>query len=334
MKATKKLILATISLVAASSLTVGSTFAWFSYRSDVELGPVDFLVGSGSENLQVAVAAVGVAPEQDDFSYSLSTQQLKNKIGNVTYKPLTVSGVSDNTVSETNLIQLEAEDSVAVSTTSTDYAAFDLVFRYTPAKSSNSMPYLLLDFGSKITADPEEDNDYNPTVICKASKTLSEGNYGKTLNENDTIKARARDAARVAFLFEDNGTTKNKIWAPSENYTISPTTDTSDVVQGFHLGNLASDYRHEQTGASVVSAPVYDSRVYAAPDPKSNVTNTTYSQIAKFPVLSESATYSELKITVKVWLEGKDGDCLESVQNDRFSFLLKFRTGSSIVSDS
>ena len=59
MKATKKLILAAVSLVAASSLTVGSTFAWFSYRSSVELGSVEFSVDSGSEYLQVAVTEVG-----------------------------------------------------------------------------------------------------------------------------------------------------------------------------------------------------------------------------------------------------------------------------------
>ena len=55
MKATKKLVLAAISLVAASSLTVGSTFAWFSFQSEVELGEVQFSVDSGDENLQVAV---------------------------------------------------------------------------------------------------------------------------------------------------------------------------------------------------------------------------------------------------------------------------------------
>ena len=104
MKATKKLILATISLVAASSLTVGSTFAWFSYRSDVSLGSIDFSVDSGSENLQVAVTEVGGTYSEDDFKYSLTTEAVANAIKKnnfgapIVYQPLTVTEDSGSNV--------------------------------------------------------------------------------------------------------------------------------------------------------------------------------------------------------------------------------------------
>lgn len=340
MKATKKLILATISLVAASSLTVGSTFAWFSYRSDVSLGSIDFSVDSGSENLQVAVTEVGGTYSEDDFKYSLTTEAVANAIKKnnfgapIVYQPLTVTEDSGSNVLPTNLIRLKNRDGSDASVST--YATFDLIFRYTPAKITDAMPSLLLDYGSIITANPEDDDNYTPSVSCEPTEELMEklknGDYGKTLSEGDKIKARARDAARVAFLFNYDSTQNNKIWAPSEHYTIS-TEHTSDVIKGFYLGNLASDYKSMQTGDPAFSAPVYDSRVYAAPAPKADGDNTSYAKITQFPTLSGS-TYSELKITVKVWLEGKDGDCLESVQNDRFAFLLKFRTGNPIVSGS
>lgn len=338
MKATKKLILATISLVAASSLTVGSTFAWFSYRSSVDLGSVEFSVDSSSENLQVAVTQVGGTYSDSDFKYSLTTDAVVTAIKKnnsdtpIVYQPLTVVEDSGSYVESTNPIQLKNEDGTTDASVSS-YATFDLIFRYTPANSTDTMPSLLLDYGSTITPNPEDDATYSPFVSCEPSAKLMEklvnGDYGKTLSAGDAIKARARDAARVAFLFDNNGTINNRIWAPSEYYTIS-SSHTSDVIKGFYLGNLASVYKNEKTGDPIVSAPDYRNRVYAAPDPKSN---TNYSHITQFPPTGEKS-YSELKITVKVWLEGKDGDCLESVQNDSFAFLLKFRTGSPIVSGS
>ena len=257
----------------------------------------------------------------------------------IVYQPLTVAEDSGSNVASTNAIdlisELENEEGTAVAASVSSYATFDLIFRYTPANSTDAMPSLILDYGSEITANPEDDDTYTPKIECKASENLAKGSYGKTLSAGDVIKARARDAARVAFLFDNDGTINNKVWAPSEYYTISSAV-TSDVIKGFYSGNLASAYKNEKSGkpeATVITAPFYESRVYAAPDPKLNPTNTTYSQIAAFPATGEK-TYSELKVTVKVWLEGKDGDCLESVQNDKFAFLLKFRTGSPIVSGS
>ena len=209
MKATKKLILATISLVAASSLTVGSTFAWFSYRSDVSLGSIDFSVDSGSENLQVAVTEVGGTYSEDDFKYSLTTEAVANAIKKnnfgapIVYQPLTVTEDSGSNVLPTNLIRLKNRDGSDASVST--YATFDLIFRYTPAKITDAMPSLLLDYGSIITANPEDDDNYTPSVSCEPTEELMEklknGDYGKTLSEGDKIKARARDAARVAFLF-------------------------------------------------------------------------------------------------------------------------------------
>ena len=331
MKATKKLVAAAISLAAAVSLTVGSTFAWFSYQSSVSIGAVNFSVDSSDENLQVAAVAVGETPALSDFTYSLSSEKVIEAIGgkdSVAYSPLTVAeDEADNTVSATNPISLITKDNSEASKKS--YAAFDLVFRYTPYKTldgnpSTVMPSLILNVGSVITADPLSASD----TTYVAWDGYQWNDYATTedgiaKNKNDPLNVRARDAARVAFLFADGVTTKNKIWAPSEAIDAGIQDNTSDTAKGYYLGNLASDYNNYHNNIKAVSSPVYASRVYAA-----KTDNFQNSAITEFPAVQGANSYSELRLTVKVWLEGKDGDCLESVNKDSFKFILKFRTST------
>ena len=335
MKATKKLIAATVSLIAAASLTVGSTFAWFSYQSNVELGSVQFSVDSGDENLMVAVVAPdqNVTPANGSFAYTLSESTIKKQInGNteIKYKPLTIANVNGE-VSSTTPIQLQTRG--GVNATYADYAAFDLVFRYTPKKGNTThMPDLILDNGSVITAKTE-DALFDPNHKIYAWKNANENeiSYGVPLEMDEQIKARARDAARVAFIYKEGEATKNRIWAPSEDLGALTDSDTSDQKKGFYKGNLAYDFdvhSHPDTQIDPVVTPRYleDSRVYAEIQNPEQGVNFRYSKIASFPALSGGATYSELRITVRIWLEGNDGDCLSTVEDDVFAFLLKFRT--------
>ena len=327
MKATKKLIFASVALVAAASLTVGAAFAWFSYRSDVELDSVQFGVGSGDEHLMVAVAEVGEDPAVG-FSYSLSEETIKNVINDgsdIKYQPLTIKGASGE-VSKSDAIALEGKDGSPA--TSAEYAEFDLIFRYTPATSDAQMPHLILNDGSVIKANPESDASYPSSIPVwwnAEEADTYQSKYGPTIAVGGEIKARARDAARIAFIYGADSGKENKIWAPSETFD-SGSVQTSDSRKGYYAGNLASDYAKYVYGASQsdVVTPSYASRVYAA----NGASNTADNAIAQFPVISPEKSYSELRITVKVWLEGKDGDCLPNVAGDQFAFLLKFRTGT------
>ncbi len=329
MKATKKLIGASVALAVAASLTVGSTFAWFSYQSNVELAEVGFAVDSGDENLQVAVTEVGGTPANSDFVYSLSADTIKSKINGgspIAYTPLTVTEDSANTVSATNTIDLIEKNGNAAA--SVEYATFDLVFRYIPAKDASAMPSLVLDYGSQVTAD-SDDASFEPTRKIYAWENLTTAKYGiaTEVKQNEIIKARARDAARVAFIFGDATSKTNKIWAPSEE--IAGGVTTSDTAKGFYKGNLASDYAISQhITTDSVTAPTYANRIYAGIETPAQASDFTASSINEFTAPSSGVSYTDMRITVKVWLEGKDGDCIESVLGDTFNFLLKFRTST------
>ena len=333
MKASKKLIIASVSLIAAASLAVGATFAWFSYQSNVGLGSVQFAVDSGDENLVVAVTSVGGATTPSSFSYSLTTNTIKSCINGgtpVLYKPLTVKDDGNDTVSETNAITLLAQDEESTPGAG-DYAAFDLVFRYTPVTGSAQMPNLILDFGSEINAVNPSEGAYQPKN--KVYAWTPSDQYGDTsFDKDDEIIARASNAARIAFLYQDSGVMKNKVWAPNEALAGGMSAeDTPDSPKGFYKGNLANDYERHMAGLGVdtIVPPTYASRVYTGLQTQTaEKNNFNYSTIAQFPALQGGNTYSELKITVKVWLEGKDGDCLPTVLGDEFAFLLKFRTST------
>ena len=333
MKASKKLAIAVVALTAAASLTVGSTFAWFAYQSNVELGSVQFGVDSGDENLMVAVTSVGGSATPSSFTYSPNEATIKSQINGgspVVYKPLTVKDDGGNTVSDTNEIALLAQDENTAAEAG-DYATFDLIFRYTPVKGNATMPKLILDYGSEVKAVEPADGPYKPTN--KVYAWTQSDQYGDTaFNQNEEIIARACNAARVAFVYQESGATKNKVWAPNEALAVGMQSgDTSDSPKGFYKGNLANDYERHVNGLGVaqIVPPVYASRVYSGIQTQTKEENNfDYSTIAEFPEITGDKTYSELRITVKVWLEGKDGDCLPTVMGDEFAFLLKFRTST------
>ena len=334
MKATKKLIVAAVSLALTASLTVGSTFAWFAYQSNVSLESVQFSVDSGDENLMVAVTSdLETEPAASSFAYSLSQEAIKNQINggsDVVYQPLTVKDDGSNTVNDDNAIALVKSDESSTAEAAS-YAQFVLVFRYTPATGASSMPDLILDNGSQVNPVEPDGSAFKPAIDCIAWETTSK--YGTAVTQDQPIVARASNAARVAFLYQSGGATKNKVWAPNE--ALAPLTEdtssdkTSDTPKGFYLGNLASDYNiHHELTSIPVTAPTYAARVYAGISSPTQAEDFTNSTIATFPQPADGKSYSELKLTVKVWLEGKDGDCLPSVQEDIFAFLLKFRTST------
>lgn len=329
MKVTKKLIGASVALVVAASLTVGSTFAWFTYQSNVQLEKVGFFVDSGDENLQVAVVKADENPGNGDFVYSLTSADILSKIkaanddAEIVYSPLTLAS---DTVLATDPINLVKENGTTAAQSS-EFATFDLVFRYTPFKDVNSsnIPSLVLDAGSAVTAETA-DSAYTPTHEIYAWDDFAESVYGIELAKDDLLKARARDAARVAFIFDENSSKKSKVWAPSEAYD-SATIKTSDTVKGFFNGNLASDYKIAQGySTTAVTAPSYSNRIYAAIANPTQASDFINSTIAKLTLPETGANYSEFRMTVKVWLEGKDGDCLDAIFGDQFNFALKFRT--------
>ena len=296
MKASKKLIGAIVSLAVAASLTVGTTFAWFSSQSSVSTENIEMNVTSGSDTLQMAVLAKDGAESAANFKYVLSASEIGAAMGSVTYTPLT-SADDGLTITERG-----------VSTAATGgYAEFKFVFRTTMENAS-----LVLSETSAVTAS---DSSSAEPVIWEEKKGSAE--YGALIGDNGEINAKAAHAARVAFIEDTNA----KVWAPFEEHTVDAS-KTSDGAAGYCKGNLASDYNQSLHPTwSAVTAQTMLNRVYRAKDA---ATNDAVNVVAAFPT-TKTGDFYQLTVTVKIWLEGTDGDCLDAILKDTFGVAFGFR---------
>ena len=295
MKASKKLIGAIASLAVAASLTVGTTFAWFSSQSSVSTENIEMNVTSGSDALQVAVLAKDGVESDVNFKYVLSADEVKTAMGAVTYTALT-SADDGKTITEKGGAAATG-----------GYAEFKFVFRTTMENAK-----LILSDTAAVTAS---DSSSAEPVIWEEKKGSAE--YGALIGDNGEINAKAAHAARVAFIVDTNA----KVWAPFEEYTVDAS-KTSDVAAGYYKGNLASDYNKFLNPAlSAVTAQTMLNRVYRAKDA---ATNDAVNVVAAFPT-TKAGDFYQLTVTVKIWLEGTDGDCLDAILKDTFGVAFGFR---------
>ena len=171
-----------------------------------------------------------------------------------------------------------------------------------------------------------------------------------------TIKARAANAARVMFE-EKKASGATAIWSPNEYYTsgkqaVMGSTDGDNVDEegnpierGFCYGNFASDYNYLKKAA--IEDAMGNPTLIAGLDPANNNTNVTQADYtAKALTKGESgtliATTTDKKadwagggyitgsgyfavVDVTFWLEGTDGDCIDSILGDKLSVLLNFK---------
>jgi len=319
MKASKKLVGAIVALAAAASLTVGSTFAWFTARNTVSTDEINLGVTSGSGSLQIAVVKDAGTPV-----YGYSTK----------LNDLVPAGTAFEALTSSDGGQTLKEKGASNATAKTNsYVTFELKFR-----TDVSGGKLVLGQDSKITASEDATDASYPAVYVWEpvegefeTDTAIAGStaYGDTALGvvGSEIKAKAAHAARVSFI----QTSGYKVWAPFESReTGDDTVKTSDTVGGFYKGNLAADYLNHlrklddpSAAKENITAETYgNNRVYSA---QSATETDDKNVIATFGTIADGDTYAELTLTVKIWLEGTDGDCLDSILKDTFKVKLGFR---------
>ena len=302
MKASKKLIGAIAALTVAASLTVGTTFAWFSSQASVSTENIGMNVTSGSDTLQIAVLAKDAAESTANFKYVLSAEEVKAAMGAVTYTALT-SADDGKTITEKGGAAATG-----------GYAEFKFVFRTTMENAK-----LILSDTAAVTASTTTN-----TITWQEweQDEYKNKDYGTTITAG-AINTKAAYASRIAFLEGTNA----KVWAPYEELgTGADATNTNDAPAGYYKENLASDYNISKgvADATAVTAQPMTNRVYRAKDA---ATNDAVNVIAAFPT-AKMGDFYQLTVTVKIWLEGTDGDCLDAILSDMFGVAFGFRAAT------
>lgn len=308
-KSGKKLVVAIVVLVLAVALATTATFAWFTMNQSVTVGDINMDVTSNSGGLYISL-------DGKEFSTELTAADVKDVIltnagftkdgtwtaeQTLALKDLTAEKESDKNLKITD----EAGEPVLL--TDASYAQFTIYFRATDEMEVS------LDL-TGYTGD-ESSPTYNSKVVSTGNDpekpayawdTIAENTYGThaQIAKGAALVTRAANAARVGFA-PQVGTTKvePKIWNPNSDKGFNSTEN-----------NLAQDYRNSLLGTNTTVTE-------AIGDITDRSADVVLVKLAK----AEGAAYYEGQITVKVWIEGTDGDCLNSVLSDNLRVSLQFK---------
>lgn len=325
-KATSKILMAAMSLVVAIGIATGTTFAWFTTNRTVNVSTVQATVTTGTDGLYVAIKTGPGETDYTKFKSSIEAADLNTALyGKASpsaddFKTILLDALtSADGEALTDEKGVAAPEFVAGATTPNKYIQFTLKFRTTVAQD------IYLAKGVKVgdgTKDSEIITNGNATV---ANQVLAWANvdasvYGKSLTAGDRIEARAANAARVSFV---SGSNKN-IWAPNEV-----------EGKGFWKSNLADDYKSYFLGnktadeiaatPSAVTAPTATLKMLSDEDAQKQP--AVIGDATKIATTAKTANNAyEAEVTVRIWIEGNDGDCFNSIFGDKFDVNLYFNS--------
>lgn len=311
-KAKKRLLFSVAALVIAIAVATGSTFAWFTINREVNVEQMEISVTAGSQGIYVSTAKAG------PYKTSLSQADLITAGYNV-------NANLDALTSKDGVTITERDSATAVDKSTGKFIEFKLYFR----ASGESVPIIDLNRTDNTTVDgkntilkPSEKGV--PQTIYNEWQDIDAGAYGQTaaIAAQSSLPSRAAYAARVSFeAVAHNATAKStRVWDP---YYADPTT-----FRG--LANAANRGRYDNTNMNF--AVDYYNATYAfeksGNDPITAPTVGTIAEtqdseefFADVLKLTENTTtgFYEGELTIRIWLEGYDGDCINSILGDKIT---------------
>lgn len=309
-KAKKRLLLSVAALVIAIAVATGSTFAWFTINREVNVDQMNISVTAGSQGIYVSTAKAG------PYKTSLSTADLiaagyKDKAN------------LDALTSKDGVTITERDSETAVESSTGKYIQFKLFFR----ASGESVP--IIDLNRTDNSLVENKNtilqpsaDGVPQTIYNEWQDIGAGVYGQSAEykAQAALPSRAAHAARVSFdaVAHDANIKSTRVWDP---YYADP-----DTFCG--LANDANGGRYDNTNKNF--AVDYYNATYAFTDSGNDpITAPTVGTIAEtqnseeffadvLKLTANAATgFYEGELTIRIWIEGYDGDCINSILGDK-----------------
>ena len=324
-KATTKILLAALSLVMALGIATGSTFAWFTANRTVQIGAINATVTSGTQGLYVAIwdqSASSGEGAYTAFEAGWDANAITAAVFGSTQNPsgtVLLDALTSANNGET-LTRENSQTAVTFSATAQNNAFLEikLKFRTTTAQDI----YLGYD-GSNFNSTISPVGNYNSTPVL-AWTTIAADTYGthSQIAASAALETRAAYAARVAFLTTANSETTGVVWAPYDY-----TTDNSDgynTQAGFYKGNLARDYRNNllDMNSTYTVANTNAVKLELDSNAESNTITTGATKIVS--TTDNGHGQFDAEVTVRIWIEGTDGDCLNSIFSDILAVNLVF----------
>lgn len=308
-KARKSLIISILTLVIAVAVAATSTFAWFAMSTTPEIEGFEMNV-TVSDDIYIAAFDKGVAPTANDvkkFKYNLATGDFvipaETKLDALTPKLKDATTGAELAEAGFALTALDGTDAAT-----TAYYEFDLYFLSTKAYKIN------LDVAKLVVTSTDSGR------IITAIDDI-----GTTVKAGDRIKADAANAARIGFTSGATTTVVDPNRAEANSWTVKETTanvahelfkQTFNTALGDAITNKLAE--KEFTGTkdktNVAATPVTTLVATQASDELYKAFSENGTEVPSFTS----------KVTLSIWLEGKDADCFNSIYNDVLKVAMGF----------
>lgn len=312
-KITKKLLMAILSVSFALVALGTVTFAWFTLTNTATILPIDIDV-STDDGLEIAMGKLTINEE----GIALANKAWFTELDEETFWDyLEADGYN---LDEFALKNVTSEDGVnftdrqkaPLDSKTGGFLEFDVSIRSLVA---NQNVYLTKDTSVSSNA-----------IEWKADANFI-GSHGNNVNPGDVINYYTANSARMSFNSEDgNGNSYDLVYELPE-YAVS------DTMKGFGVSTIYGN-KAQGTKAIFEGAVSY----YNAKHTNSQITNTETVKLAETitsflgadPVAfisdknQDENGYYYTDVTVRIWLEGWDADCIDSIIDDSLRVSLQF----------
>jgi hypothetical protein len=302
-KLMRKLSISILAVVFAVVAMGATTFAWFTLTNTAKLDQFTVEVTAGS-GFEIAVTNVGGAPSA--WKSTITKADVEAAIGNVVLKDLTsTDGATFYPISEIG-VDVNGTDDYKLGDAVTDgYAEFDIHFR---SKAAGTVKLNM------------EETNITSTGKTKVADVAFDEAYtgGDSFTATSDVLAYAMNAARMAII-ESNTL---KVILEKAGATLN-TAGTLDNTVGFGTAHAKGALAYYIAKNQIDTTGMDLSGLGTGPNTEKFGDTVYTTKIADIATGPSNEWYTG-KITVRIWLEGWDAECLNVIFSDTLEVKIQF----------
>ena len=301
-KLMRKLSISILAVVFAVVAMGATTFAWFTITNTAKINQFEVEVTAGS-GFEIAVTNVGGAPSA--WKSTITKAEVEAAIGNVVLKDLTsTDGATFYPISEIG-VDVNGTDDYRLGDAVTDgYAEFDIHFR---SKAVGTV---------KLNVT---ETDITSTGKTKVADVAFDEAYtgGDSFTATSDVLAYAMNAARMAII--ESNTLKVILEKKAATGNVDGTLDNTRGFGKDHTKGALAYY----IAKNQIDITGIDLSGLAEPITQEFGNKAYTTKIADIATEPSNEWYTG-KITVRIWLEGWDAECLNVIFSDTLQVKIQF----------
>lgn len=310
MKVQRKLTIIIVMVLLTVVALGTSTYAWFTLNNIAKVDQIEMGITSG--------VGIDLSLDKKNWYSELSSEELKS----------VTEGVKFDAVTSLNGETFATMDNNAVQVADKKYIEFTMYFRATNVLALENVEAGIFLVGNNnnatynnlgsTTAIVSEGRKWNPdtTFEYEPNNILSP--------ESSEMICYAKDAIRLSFTYNQTTT--------DQTTTIFDLSSDSgnESYKGYGYEYGAISYYKSKKGIKQLVAPGKQSVVFrnelSIIDSQSVTANNNNSLITKLVLDTNDNNYYG-ETVIRIWIEGWDGDCFDSILSDKVKAQLKFQFG-------